>query len=93
VRYGILPNAPKGAEDEHAFRLGFGFADLSLAVENLYLVRLALRKREVPLTIMSTLEPSGWDCVDRNFSRRRTWRCQCRQKSHGPWFVFRVVFN
>lgn len=27
-RYGILPNAPKGAEDDHAFRLGFGFADL-----------------------------------------------------------------
>src|SRR5579872_3566677 len=28
ARYGILPNAPKGAEDEHAFLLGFGFADL-----------------------------------------------------------------
>jgi double-stranded uracil-DNA glycosylase len=28
ARYGILPNAPKGMEDEHAFRLGFGFADL-----------------------------------------------------------------
>jgi TDG/mug DNA glycosylase family protein len=28
ARYGILPNAPKGEEDEHAFRLGFGFADL-----------------------------------------------------------------
>jgi hypothetical protein len=26
-------------------------------------------------------------------SRRRTWRCQRRQKSHGPWFVFRIVFN
>jgi TDG/mug DNA glycosylase family protein len=28
VCYGILPYAPKGMEDEHAFRLGFGFADL-----------------------------------------------------------------
>jgi TDG/mug DNA glycosylase family protein len=28
ARYGILPNAPKGMEDEYAFHLGFGFADL-----------------------------------------------------------------
>jgi double-stranded uracil-DNA glycosylase len=28
ARYGIVPHAPKGAEDDHAFRLGFGFADL-----------------------------------------------------------------
>jgi len=28
ARYGILTNAPKGSEDDYAFRLGFGFADL-----------------------------------------------------------------
>jgi TDG/mug DNA glycosylase family protein len=28
ARYGILPNAPKGKEHEHAFHLGLGFADL-----------------------------------------------------------------
>lgn len=28
ARYGLLPGAPRGSEDDHAFRLGLGFADL-----------------------------------------------------------------